>query len=534
LAKANEITNPAHVPAGRPLINPWVIAITVTLATFMEVLDASIANVALPHIAGTLGASAEESTWVITSYLVSTAIVLPMSGWLSNVIGRKRFYMTCVAIFTASSFLCALAPSLKMLVFFRILQGAGGGGLQPSEQAILADTFSAKQRGMAFAMWGLAIVVAPAIGPTLGGWITDHYSWHWIFFINLPIGIISLLLTQRVVHDPVYLKKLSRSTFRVDYIGIGLIVVGVGFLQFVLDKGQENDWFASNIVLVSFIISIVALILLVIRQLTVKNPIMDLRLLGKRNFATAVTFSFILGMVLNGSTILLPQFLQNDLGYTAQLAGMALSPGGIALAVMMPIAGILASKFDPRVIIAIGFALTSVGLFHVTNIYLGVDFRTMVIYRVIQVIGIPLIFIPISTLNYVGVPREKFNQVSGISSFTRNMGGAIGVSMLSNFIARQGQIHRTALTAHANHGNPFFERQFRGLVENFTSMGASSSEASHRALAQLSAQVDLQANVLGFVNSFWILGLVVMFLIPLPFIMRRPSPEEAKATAAAH
>jgi MFS transporter, DHA2 family, multidrug resistance protein len=525
---------PAEQNTNRPLINPWIIAVTVTLATFMEVLDSSIANVALPHIAGTLGASTEESTWVITSYLVSSAIVLPMSGWLSNMIGRKRFYMSCVAIFTISSFLCALAPSLPLLILCRILQGAGGGGLQPSEQAILADTFSAKQRGMAFAMYGMAVVVAPAIGPTLGGWITDNYSWHWIFLINVPIGIVSLLLTQRVVQDPAYLRNMVRSNIRVDFIGISLIVVGVGFLQYVLDKGQENDWFSSRIILASLIIAIVALVALVIRELTHENPIMDLRLLGKRNFATAVTFSFILGMVLNGSTILLPQFLQNDLGYTAQQAGMALSPGGIALAFMMPVAGILATKFDPRVIIAIGFALTSFGLFHVTNIYLGVSFSTMVTYRVIQVIGIPLIFIPISTLNYVGVPRNKFNQVSGISNFMRNIGGAIGVSMLNNFITRQGQVHRTTLTAHTNHANPFFERQLNAMTQNFIAMGAGASEASHRAMAQLSAQVDLQANVLGFANSFWVLGLLVMFLIPLPFFMRRPSPEEAKASAAAH
>jgi DHA2 family multidrug resistance protein len=525
---------PAEQNTNRPLINPWIIAVTVTLATFMEVLDSSIANVALPHIAGTLGASTEESTWVITSYLVSSAIVLPMSGWLSNLIGRKRFYMTCVAIFTISSFLCALAPSLPLLILCRILQGAGGGGLQPSEQAILADTFSAKQRGMAFAMYGMAVVVAPAIGPTLGGWITDNYSWHWIFLINVPIGIVSLMLTQRVVQDPAYLRNMVRSNIRVDYIGISLIVVGVGFLQYVLDKGQENDWLSSRIIVVSLIIAVVALVALVIRELTHDNPIMDLRLLGKRNFATAVTFSFILGMVLNGSTILLPQFLQNDLGYTAQQAGMALSPGGIALAFMMPVAGILATKFDPRVIIAIGFALTSFGLFHVANIYLGVSFSTMVTYRVIQVIGIPLIFIPISTLNYVGVPRNKFNQVSGISNFMRNIGGAIGVSMLNNFITRQGQVHRTALTAHTNHANPFFERQLNAMTQNFVAMGAGASEASHRAMAQLSAQVDLQANVLGFANSFWVLGLLVMFLIPLPFLMRRPSPEEAKASAAAH
>jgi len=406
--------------------------------------------------------------------------------------------------------------------------------LQPSEQAILADTFSAKQRGMAFAMYGMAVVVAPAIGPTLGGWITDNYSWHWIFFINVPIGILSLFLTNRVVHDPAYIRELRNSKIRVDYIGIGLIVVGVGFLQYVLDKGQEKDWFSSHLILVSFIIAIIALVALVIRELMHEAPIMDLRLLGIRNFATAVTFSFILGMVLNGSTILLPQFLQNDLGYTAQLSGMALSPAGIALALMMPVAGILASKFDPRVIIAIGFAITSFGLFHVTNIFLGVSFNTMVIYRVIQVIGIPLIFIPISTLNYVGVPREKFNQVSGISNFMRNIGGAIGVSLLNNFITRQGQIHRNALTTHTNHANPFFDRQLAGMTQNFKAMGMGATEASHHALAQLSAQIDLQSNVLGFVNAFWVLGLVVLLLVPLPFIMRRPSRDEASASAAIH
>jgi DHA2 family multidrug resistance protein len=532
MAEAMALSMP--VSEARAAINPWVIAMTVTLATFMEVLDSSIANVALPHMAGTMGASPEESTWVITSYLVASAIVLPMSGWLSNVIGRKRFYMICVAIFTASSLLCGFATNLPMMIVFRIVQGVGGGGLGPTEQAILADTFSAKQRGMAFAMYGMAVVVAPAIGPTLGGWITDNYNWHWIFFINVPIGILSLLLTRRVVHDPVYLKNLKRSTKRVDYLGMALIVIGVGFLQFVLDKGQEKDWLSSQLIVVSLVIAIVALVALVINEFLHGDPIMDLRLLKNRNFATAVTFSFVLGMVLNGSTILLPQFLQNSLGYTASLAGLALSPGGIALAVMMPVAGILASKFDPRVIIAIGFAATAAGLFHVTGIFYGIDFRTLVSYRILQVIGIPLIFIPISTLNYVGVPREKFNQVSGISNFTRNIGGAIGVSLLSNFITRQQQLQRTTLTAHTNNGNPFFVRQLNGLTHNFASMGFSATEATHKALAQISAQVDLQASVLAFKNAFWVLGLLVLVLVPLPFIMRRPSHEETSAAAAAH
>ena len=532
MAEANEITSTA--PA-RPLINPWIVAITVTLATFMEVLDSSIANVALPHIAGTLGASSEESTWVITSYLVSSAIVLPMSGWLSNVIGRKRFYM--IVRRHLHHQLVSLCSGSEPAHAHLLPHPAGRGRRRPAAQRtsdpgrhILCQ---ATRHGLCH-VWN-------------GGGGRSRHRPHAgrMDYRQLQLALdiphqrahrhpFARCSPQRLVHDPAYLRNMVRSNIRVDYIGISLIVVGVGFLQYVLDKGEENDWFSSKAILVSLIIAIVALVALVIRELTHKNPIMDLRLLGKRNFATAVTFSFILGMVLNGSTILLPQFLQNDLGYTAQQAGMALSPGGIALAFMMPIAGILASKFDPRVIIAIGFALTSFGLFHVTNIYLGVSFSTMVTYRVIQVIGIPLIFIPISTLNYVGVPRNKFNQVSGISNFMRNIGGAIGVSMLNNFITRQGQIHRTALTAHTNHANPFFERQLNAMTQNFIAMGASASEASHRALAQLSAQVDLQANVLGFVNSFWVLGLLVMFLVPLPFIMRRPSAEEAKAAAAAH
>lgn len=538
MTEPSEITNStsgSSTPqAIAPRVNPWVIAATVTLATFMVVLDSSIANVALPHIAGTLGASPEESTWIVTSYLVASAVVLPMSGWLSNLVGRKRFYMACVAIFTTSSFLCALAPSLPMLIFFRILQGAGGGGLQPTEQAILADTFSAKQRGMAFAAYGVAVLVAPAIGPMLGGWITDNYSWNWIFLINVPVGILSLFLTKRILHDPEYLRNLRKSNFRVDYIGIALIVTGVGFLQYVLDKGQENDWFSSNAILICFIIAIVALAALVVRELTHENPIMDLRLLKLRNFSTAVIFGFILGMVLNGTTVLIPQFLQNFLGYNAQLAGMAQTPGAIALLFMMPIAGILVSKFDPRIVIATGFAMTSLGLFHVTTLHYGVSFSTMVGYRVFQVLGIPLIFIPISTLNYVGVPREKFNQVSGISNFIRNLGGATGISLLSSFISRQNQTHRTALTAHTNHANPFFERQLQGMTQHFIGLGASPPDATHRALAQLSGEVNLQASVLSFANSFWVLGVIVLMLVPLPFLMKRPSPEEAKETAAVH
>jgi len=345
-------------------INPWVIAVTVTLATFMEVLDTSIANVALPHIAGNLSAGQDESTWVLTSYLVSNAIVLPLSGWFSGLIGRKKFYMTCVAIFTASSFLCGLAPSLGVLVIFRILQGIGGGGLQPSEQAILNDTFSMEKRGMAFAVYGLAVVVAPTIGPWLGGWITDNFSWRWIFYINVPVGIISLLLTNFLVSDPPYMKKANiKAGFRIDYIGIGLISLGLGSMQIILDKGQREDWFASKFIVVFFLLMLVGIIAGILWELREKEPVIDLRMLKDRNFAIATTTMFFLGFVLYSTTVLIPQLLQQLLGYTAQLAGMALSPGGAVIMCMMPVVGILVSKVDTRILIAFGCIVSASALF---------------------------------------------------------------------------------------------------------------------------------------------------------------------------
>src|SRR6266702_3578538 len=396
----------AQVAAIRPRFNPWVVAMTVTLATFMEVLDTSIANVALPHIAGNLVATSDESTWVQTSYLVSNAIILPMSGWLSTRIGRKRFYMACVVLFTLSSMLCGFATSLPMLIAFRVMQGLGGGGLGPSEQAILADTFTPKQRNMGFAIYGMAIVVAPAIGPTLGGWITDNYSWHWIFFINVPIGLISLFLTQRLIQDPPYLKQRPvRSKVNTDYFGITTIVLGVGFLPYVLDKGEQLEWFDSGIIRTLAVLSAIALVAMIWREWTHAHPIIELRLLKNRNFASATLSNFTLGVVLNGSTILIPQFLQLQLGYSAERAGLALSPAGVALALLMPVAGILGSKFDPRKVIALGFLLTSVSMFWMMRISPDVDFATVVWMRIFQVVGLPLIFIPISTLAYVGMRK---------------------------------------------------------------------------------------------------------------------------------
>jgi DHA2 family multidrug resistance protein len=525
----------AQVNSAPARFNPWVIAMTVTLATFMEVLDTSIANVALPHIAGNLGATSDESTWIQTSYLVSNAIILPMSGWLSTRIGRKRFYMACVVLFTLSSMLCGLATSLPMLIAFRVMQGLGGGGLGPSEQAILADTFTPEQRNMGFAIYGMAIVVAPAIGPTLGGWITENFSWHWIFFINIPIGIISLFLTQRIVHDPPHVieakKKRGEKT---DYFGITAIVLGVGFLQYVLDKGEQLDWFSSGLICTFAALSATALIAMAWREWTYGHPIIQLKLLKNRNFATATLFNFVLGIVLNGSMILIPQFLQLQLGYSAQQAGMALSPAGLALALLMPVAGILAMKFDPRKVIAMGFLLTSVSMFWMMRISLEVDFSTVVWMRVFQVVGIPLIFIPISTLAYVGMRQQDNNQVSGISNFVRNLGGAIGVSFLVSYLTRHQQISHVDLVSHLHRGNIFFDRFMSGIQQSAVLTGGSTADSSRHALAQLQQLVDAQASVLAFISAFFVLGVIVAFLVPLPFLMKRPSPEEAAASQGLH
>ena len=511
----------------KPRYNPWIIAMVVTLATFMEILDSSIANVALRHIAGGFSASADESTWVLTSYLVSNAVVLPMSGWLTTVIGRKRFYMTCVMLFTVSSFLCGLAPTLPMLIFFRILQGAGGGGMGPSEQAILADTFPPEKRGQAFAVFGMAVVVAPAIGPTLGGWITDNYDWRWIFFINIPIGLLSLFLTSMVVEDPPWLRGHGGKGIKVDYTGLWLIVIGLGFLQVVLDKGQQDDWFGATYIVIFSAISAIALIALVIHELRHPYPILELRLLKNRNFAATVLFNFILGATLFGTTVLIPQFLQSMMGYTAQQAGEVLSPAGFMLILLFPIAGILSTRIDPRYMIACGFAMTAVALYHITGLSLAVDFRTMILWRCYQMSGLAFIFIPISILSYVGVPRNMSNQVSGISNFIRNLGGSVGISMLTTFLARQSQVHQTSLVAHATATNPKFQQMLHGSAATMAKSGSGPVLAMQQAYNQMMGLIEQQAVLLAYVNAFWWAALIVACLIPLPFLLKKPKPGEA-------
>ncbi|MCU1257785.1 MAG: drug resistance transporter, EmrB/QacA subfamily [Bryobacterales bacterium] len=516
-----------------PKHNRWAVALTVTLATFMEVLDTSIANVALPHIAGNLSADQNESTWVLTSYLVSNAIILPISAWLATSFGRKRFYMTCVALFTVSSFLCGLAPSLGILVLFRVLQGFGGGGLAPSEQAILADTFPPSMRGMAFAMYGMAVVVAPAIGPTLGGWITDNFDWRWIFYINVPIGILSLFLTQRMVEDPPYLQAERHkrgNKLSVDYIGLGLIALAIGCLQVVLDKGQEADWFASAWITICLALAITSLVAWIVWEWRHPNPIVDIKLFKRRNFATAMFFTFVLGIVLFGTTVVIPQFLQSLLGYSAMKAGEALSGGGFAMMIMMPIAGVLVSRVDARFMIATGFAMTAASLYHMaTHLNLQIDFQTAAMLRVYQTLGLAFIFIPSNTLAYVGIPRNKNNQVSGMNAFIRNIGGSIGIAVITTFLTRLAQQHQTYMVAHAVNGNYTFDRLLRSLSQGSADAGV----ATRQAYARIYGMIQAQALTLAYVDVVMVMAVVVAGLIPLVFLMKR-APKASGDQPPAH
>jgi MFS transporter, DHA2 family, multidrug resistance protein len=520
---------PSSVPGWHPKHNPWLIALTVTLATFMEVLDTSIANVALPHMAGTLGASQEEATWVLTSYLVSSAIVLPISGWLSTRFGRKRFYMTCVGLFTICSLLCGLAPTLPILILARILQGIGGGGLAPSEQAILADTFPVEQRGQAFALYGMAVVAAPAIGPTLGGWITDNFNWHWIFFINLPIGLISLFLSNRMVEDPPYLVQHRANANPIDRVGLGLVAIGVGCLEFVLDKGQEKDWFGDRTISMIFMLSIVTLLIFVWWEWRHPDPIVDLKLLKNRNFGTAVGFQFILGMVLFSTTVLIPQFLQGLMGYTAERAGMALSAGALVLMVMMPVAGKLVSIMDARLMVSIGFLATSLGLYNMTRLDLNVSFGTIVLWRVLQILGLSFIFIPISTLNYVGVPAGKNNQISSFSNFARNFGGSMGTALLTTFLIRTQQTHQSSLVAHLVPGSFAYENFLSQTKSALMVAGQTANQAKAAATGYAYQQLLRQSSMLSYQNAFWVLSVVAAVLVPWPFIMRKPPKRKKQA-----
>ena len=506
-------------------VNPYVIAVTVTLATFMEILDTSIANVSLPHIAGNLSAGVDESTWVLTSYLVSNAIVLPLSGWFSSLIGRKRFYMLCVALFTASSFLCGLAPSLGVLVFCRILQGAGGGGLQPSEQAILTDTFPPAKRGMAFAIYGVAVVVAPTIGPWVGGWITDNFTWRWIFYINIPVGIISLLLTSALISDPPYMKRQNlREGLRIDYIGIGLLSLGLGSMQIILDKGQRDDWFGSNFIRIFAILMAVGLVAAVIWELRSKDPVVDLRMLKDRNFALSTVSMFFLGFVLYASTVMLPQFMQILLGYTAETSGQALMPGGLVIMACMPLAGMLVSKVEARWLIACGSVIVAASLVVMSRWNLEIDFWTAAGGRMIQGLGLAFLFIPINVAAFAFVPKDKTNMGTGIINLARNVGASVGIATVTTLLDRRAQVHQNFLVEHVNATNPAYQAMVNSMTHRLTAAGSSAAQAAGQSNGLVYGMIQRQSSLLAYLDNFRMLALIFLLLIPLMFLMKKSKP----------
>ena len=505
--------------------SPWSVGLVVTMATFMEVLDTSIANVSLPHIAGDLSVSQDESTWVLTSYLVANAIVLPISGWLASKLGRKRFYMTCVALFTLSSFLCGTAPSLGWLVFFRILQGIGGGGLGPSEQAILADTFPPQKRGQAFAMYGMAVVLAPAIGPTLGGFITDHYAWRWVFFINVPVGIVSMLLTQRMVTDPPHIRDAKGRAGGIDFGGLALIAVGLGALELVLDKGQEDDWFQSHFIVGCSVLAAVALAAFVVWEWRHPHPIVEVRLFRDRSFAVANLMMLVLGLSLYGTTVLLPQYTQTMMGYTAQLAGMALSPGGFLIILLMPLVGTLIGRVDARGMLAFGFVTLSASLFYMAHhLYTGMDFAAVVKLRLFQSVGLAFMFVPINTLSYVGVPPQKNNAVSGIINLSRNMGGDIGIAIVTTMLARRSQMHQTNLAAYADPFHGVYDGRVKSIAAALVARGVPEAEAPRRAMGIVYRTLLQQAIGLSYVDVLFAFGVGTACMLPLLFLLKANQP----------
>jgi MFS transporter, DHA2 family, multidrug resistance protein len=505
-------------PQTHPEINPWLIAIAVMSSTFMEVLDTTVVNVSLPHIAGSLSASTDEATWTLTSYLVANAIILPMTGWLAGRFGRKRLLLMAVTGFTTASFFCGFAPSLGFLIIFRIIQGACGGGLQPLSQAILLESFPAEKRGQAMAFWALGIVVAPMLGPVAGGWLTDNYSWRWVFYINIPIGVISILLTQAFIFDPPYLR---RERTGIDYWGIGLLVLGIGSLQVMLDKGQEEDWFGSHFILVLAVLAVIGLGGLIIRELRAEHPIIDLSVFRYRSYAVGTFLMTVVGFVLYGSTVLLPLLMQELLGYTATHAGVTNLPRGLASFLFMPIVGILTGKVDARKLLAVGLTATAATMFIVSTFSLDVGFWNFWWPLMLQGAGVGLIFVPLTTVTNSPIPREHMGNATSLFNLMRNIGASIGISAVETLQFRRMQAHINVLGRHVNSASPQTQAMLSGMRQTFVSRGADAVTATHQAQGAIWGMVQRQASMLSYNDTFRFLGGMFIAMLPLLLLMQK-------------
>jgi MFS transporter, DHA2 family, multidrug resistance protein len=503
-----------------PHINPWIIAIAVMLSTFMEVLDTTVVNVSLPHIAGSLSATVDEATWTLTSYLVSNAIILPLTGWLGNFFGRKRLLIMCVTGFTTASFLCGLAPNLEFLILFRVIQGACGGGLQPISQAVLLESFAPRDRGKAMAFWGLGIVVAPMLGPVLGGWLTDAFSWRWVFYINIPIGIASIIMTKLFVFDPPYIR---RSSERVDYWGIGMLAVGIGTLQVVLDKGQEKDWFGTHWITALLILAIVALTVFVIYELRTPHPVVNLRVFKIRTYATGVFMMAVLGVGLYGSIVLIPLVLQTLLGYPALQAGIAMVPRGLGSFIAMPVVGMIMVWADSRKLLAIGLATVAFTLIQLSRLNLNAGYWDFFWPQFVMGLALGLLFVPLTTTTMDPIPKETMGNATSLFNVVRNLGGSIGIATVETLQVRREQIHIHSLAAHVSGYNLRAQMLINALRQAFIQGGADFATATHRAYSAIWGMVARQATMMAYNDAFRLLGILFILMLPLIFLMKRPS-----------
>jgi DHA2 family multidrug resistance protein len=511
----------------RPSVNPWLVAASVMLATFMEVLDTSVANVALPHISGNLSATTDESTWVLTSYLVSNAIILPATNWIARYFGRKRFLIVCIGIFTLASALCGAATSLPMLIFARVLQGAGGGALQPIAQSVLLESFPPEKRGQAMAVFGLGIVVAPIIGPTLGGWITDNYSWRWIFYINVPVGALAVFMANAFVHDPPYIR--DQKPGRIDYVGFGLMAVGLAALQLVLDKGQEEDWFSSSFIVWTVALAVASLAAFVVWELRSDEPIVNLRILKNRNFAVGTLLIAVMGVVLYGSIALLPLFLQTLMGYPATASGMAVSPRGFGSILSMLVVGRLVGRVDGRYLIMFGFTVLAVSTYMLAGLNLEIAMSNVVWPNIISGCAMGFIFVPLTTMAMGTLPNEQLGNASGVYNLMRNTGGSIGIAAMSTLLSRGAQAHQAAIAAHVTPYDVGFQdwvRRFGGVV------GWVGGTPPPQVLASAYGAVLRQAMVLSFLDNFRLLALMSLLCVPAALLFKRVRARGGPSVAA--
>jgi len=534
-ADADRHWTPARSVAGKR--NPWTIIAVISIATFMLVLDTSIANVALAHIAGSVSASYDEATWVITSFLIANAVIIPISGWLSDVIGRKRYYMISVALFTLSSLLCGLAPSLSFLVIARVLQGIGGGGLAPVEQSMMVDTFPPSKRGPAFAAYGVVVIVGPILGPSVGGWITDNLSWHWVFLINVPIGLLSLFLVNIFVDEPKAMEqerqKLLKKGLRVDVVGFVLVALFLGSLEVTLDRGQREDWFASPMIVSFAILGTASFLAFVPWELSRKDPVVRIDLYGRRNFLISNIFMVMMGVIVFGTTQFIPQLLQEVLGYTATNAGLALTMGGLATMLVMPVAGFLTGKVDARWLIGLALAIQGIALWNMSTLNTQMSFESAAYARMIQSVGLPFLFVPITNAAYVGLPPSENNQASALMNVSRNLGGTFGISLVQTMLAQRAQVHQAQYVETLNPLNPNYAHAIDRATHALMAQGMAQADAARAATAEIYRSLQQQAGMLSYVDVFHVLMIVVFCALPLVFLMQKPKKGGTGGGAAA-